>query len=162
MEKAELEHGAPREQAPGAKVDVVLESEGAELGSRFDASHISYRTKRLPVDDHLVPAQSDEIVLGNIDRVDHVMPALLEPERQPARQLRIDQELHAAKGRMRWTLESHAAKARQALTSSSSSSDNQQESPPASCSRPGIPGSYSRDSAARARWACRGRSLDQP
>ena len=35
----------------------------------------------LPVHDHLVPAQSDEIVLGNIDRVDHVMPALLEPER---------------------------------------------------------------------------------
>ena len=72
--------------------------------------------------DHPVPAQSDELVLGNTERVDHVMPALLEPERQPARQLRIDQELHAARGRMWWTLESRAAKARQALMPSRSRS----------------------------------------
>ena len=63
-----------------------------------------------------------QALLGKIERVDHVMPALLEPQRQPARQLGVDQELHAARGRMRWTLESRAAKARQALMSSRSRS----------------------------------------
>jgi hypothetical protein len=111
-----------RATAPSAKVHVVLEPEGAELGSRLDASHISYRTKRLPVEDHLVPAQSDELVLGNIERVDLGMPALLEPERQPARQLPIDRDLHAASGRRRWRLESRAAKARRALMFSRSKS----------------------------------------
>ena len=62
------------------------------------------------------------VLLAEIERVDDVMPALLEPEREPARQLGIDQELHAARGRMRWTLESRAAKARQALMSSRSRS----------------------------------------
>ncbi len=62
------------------------------------------------------------ILLGEIQRVNRVLPALLKPEREPARQLGIHQELHAARGRMRWTLASRAAKARQALISSRSRS----------------------------------------
>ena len=62
------------------------------------------------------------VLLVEIERMDDVMPALPEPERKPARQLGINQELHAARGRMRWTLESRAAKARQALMSSRSRS----------------------------------------
>jgi len=61
-------------------------------------------------------------LLGEIQRVDHLMSALLEPGREAARQLGINHELHAARGRMRRTLESRAAKARQALMSSRSRS----------------------------------------
>lgn len=62
------------------------------------------------------------VLLGEIKRMDDVMSALLEPERKSARQLGINQKLHAARGRMRWTLASRAAKARQALMSSRSRS----------------------------------------
>ena len=62
------------------------------------------------------------ILLGEVKSVNHVMPALLKPEREPAWQLGIHQELHAARGRMRWTLASRAAKARQAEISSRSRS----------------------------------------
>ncbi len=62
------------------------------------------------------------VLLGEIECVNHVMPAPLEPEHESARQLGIDQKLHAAKGRMRRTLASRAAKARLAHTSSRSRS----------------------------------------
>ena len=62
------------------------------------------------------------VLLGEIKCVDDVMPALLKPERKPTRQLGIDQKVHAARGKMRWTLASRAAKARQALISSRSRS----------------------------------------
>ena len=39
-----------------------------------------------------------QVLFGEIERGDDVMPALLEPERESARQLGIDQELHAARG----------------------------------------------------------------
>ena len=38
------------------------------------------------------------VLLGEIERVNDIVPALPEPERKPARQLGIDQELHAARG----------------------------------------------------------------
>lgn len=41
------------------------------------------------------------VLLGEIEGVYHVMPPLLEPKRESARQLGIDQEFHAARGRMR-------------------------------------------------------------
>ena len=41
------------------------------------------------------------VSLSEIQGVNYVMPALLKPERESARQLRIDQEPHAAKGTMR-------------------------------------------------------------
>lgn len=62
------------------------------------------------------------VLLREIQCVDDLMPALLKPTRESAWQLGINHELHAAKGRMRWTRESRAAKARQALMSSRSRS----------------------------------------
>ena len=51
------------------------------------------------VNDHLALVQFDEGVV--IQGVNYVVPALLKPERESARQLGIDQEPHAAKGTMR-------------------------------------------------------------
>jgi hypothetical protein len=41
------------------------------------------------------------VLFGEIERVNDLMPALPEPDREPARQLSIDQTLHTARGRMR-------------------------------------------------------------
>ena len=62
------------------------------------------------------------VLPGEVKRVNRIMPALPKPESQAARQLRVNQHFHAARGRMRWTLASRAANARQALMSSRSRS----------------------------------------
>ena len=41
------------------------------------------------------------VLLGEVQSVNHFVPALLKPEREPVWQLGINQELHAARGRMR-------------------------------------------------------------
>lgn len=58
------------------------------------------------------------ILLGQVERMQNIVPACVQPARQSSRQLRIDDEPHAANGSMRLVCVTRAAKARAARMSS--------------------------------------------